>query len=125
LPRGAPDPFAPPCMRQRFSPLTAGDNAGLARVQALRNKPFEKRLLFLDHAMDVSYPFGRLGELVLCFRLGISKSSSLAGYRLASVSEGRAGLVKIAPKHPVTETPARSRHAWSGLFISARQAGEF
>jgi hypothetical protein len=25
LPRGAPDPKAPPCIRQRFFPLTAGD----------------------------------------------------------------------------------------------------
>ena len=25
LPRGAPDPGAPPCIRQRFFPLTAGD----------------------------------------------------------------------------------------------------
>ena len=29
LPRGAPDPGAPPCMRQRFFPLTAGDWQGL------------------------------------------------------------------------------------------------
>src|SRR5258708_2514894 len=29
LPRGAPDPGAPPCMRQRFLPLTAGDRQGL------------------------------------------------------------------------------------------------
>lgn len=29
LPRGAPDPGAPPCMRQRFLPLTAGDLQGL------------------------------------------------------------------------------------------------
>src|SRR5215467_11554957 len=29
LPRGAPDPGAPPCMRQRFLPATAGDLQGL------------------------------------------------------------------------------------------------
>jgi hypothetical protein len=29
LPRGAPDPGAPPCMRQRRLPLTAGDRQGL------------------------------------------------------------------------------------------------
>jgi hypothetical protein len=26
LPRGAPDPAAPPCIRQRFLPATAGDD---------------------------------------------------------------------------------------------------
>ena len=35
LPRGAPDPGAPPCIRQRRLPLTAGDMQGLpARVLA-------------------------------------------------------------------------------------------
>ena len=29
LPRGAPDPGAPPCMRQRLLPRTAGDLHGL------------------------------------------------------------------------------------------------
>jgi hypothetical protein len=29
LPGGAPDPGAPPCMRQRLFPLTAGDMQGL------------------------------------------------------------------------------------------------
>ena len=29
LPRGAPDPNAPPCMRQRFLPRTDGDLQGL------------------------------------------------------------------------------------------------
>ena len=29
LPRGAPDPGAPPCIRQRFFPRTAGDMQGL------------------------------------------------------------------------------------------------
>jgi hypothetical protein len=28
LPSGAPDPGAPPCMRQRFFPATAGDLQG-------------------------------------------------------------------------------------------------
>jgi hypothetical protein len=37
LPWGAPDPNAPPCMRQRFLPLTAGDMQGLPdRVLALQ-----------------------------------------------------------------------------------------
>jgi hypothetical protein len=29
LPRGAPDPAAPPCMRQRFLPCTEGDLQGI------------------------------------------------------------------------------------------------
>jgi hypothetical protein len=29
LPRGAPDPRAPPCMRQRLFPFRAGDMHGL------------------------------------------------------------------------------------------------
>jgi hypothetical protein len=29
LPRGAPDPAAPPCIRHRFLPATAGDLQGL------------------------------------------------------------------------------------------------
>jgi hypothetical protein len=40
LPRGAPDPGAPPCMRQRFFPVTAGDLQGLPeRVLAPQRKP--------------------------------------------------------------------------------------
>jgi hypothetical protein len=31
LPFGAPDPAAPPCIRQRFLPLTAGDRHGFPR----------------------------------------------------------------------------------------------
>lgn len=39
LPNGAPDPGAPPCMRQRFLPLTAGDLQGPpARVLAPQRK---------------------------------------------------------------------------------------
>jgi hypothetical protein len=42
LPRGAPDPRAPPCIRQRFLPLTAGDlqfvpNRVLAPQRGLRS----------------------------------------------------------------------------------------
>jgi len=85
LPRGAPDPGAPPCMRQRLFPLTAGDMHGLP-----------DRVLAPQRGLDSIGPVLRECSPVIYFDLrcaGIrtrALSSSMIGMGavLASVSAG-------------------------------------
>ncbi len=56
LPRGAPLPVAPPCMRQRFLPATAGDMRGLPeRVFAPQRGPSLTSVRYYDDTQPLDF----------------------------------------------------------------------
>jgi hypothetical protein len=68
LPRGAPDPGAPPCIRQRLFPLTAGDIHGLP-----------ERVLAPQRGLESIGPVLRGWLVVILFYLRVRGSGTGSG----------------------------------------------
>jgi hypothetical protein len=84
LPRGAPDPAAPPCIRQRRFPATAGDMQGFPERVLAPHRKLESIALVLRRCLPLSFLFNfffcaaKWREHALGYRLS---ASALAEHR--------------------------------------------
>ena len=86
FPFGAPEPLAPPCMRQRRFPLTAGDAHGVPRrvlAPQRRLAPIARVSRRRVGAMSISSISASL-DRNLCFHAQVQRLAFLKRYRLRS-----------------------------------------
>jgi hypothetical protein len=97
LPRGAPDPGAPPCIRQRLFPLTAGDIHGLP-----------ERVLAPQRGLESIGPVLRGWLVVILFYLRVRGSGTGSGSLMTLLGACGAQYGHISAHASSTPFPAQA-----------------